>query len=739
MKVMKYWTIGLLFLFFITFIQAAQMPVEATGDLGNQPEEGYSENTEILKISDSDGVTTTSFTAGETLTVKVTSFYVNLKHNGEHLNELKITDWQGNEIHSTTFTQLQTTDRFQYTATITAPNEQGHYLLTVELEDDHHNEFKAKDVIIVTGGPSISRYIKTYNDPNYSNLDYTFIPYQTIYLEVYADETPIASLSTIEFSDYRGGKCETMIEDLDDDNITMSGNYARIAYDLVSDLDPSDLKEDYLETGYWYTLSADLNKGHGETITKDWSIQIQIVPPSLYVDPGETRVDPDTVEREGEHETVISAQFEDTDDPGLDSFTVTFKIKDENGNEIVLVDQKKDSAIGAFGGSLSITSSEPGVFTASYDFDPDEDFIIGDYDLYFKVDDGTGEWVEDGYMQNADELEITTSTIPPNVVHNSAKATPASVDKIGINYTTISARFSDEDSLEIGDFTVTFKIRTGNEVFTLVDEKEHGQAGEFGGYLYISSAGGMYTANYTFDPDSRFPNGKYDLYFIVTDQHGNSDDDSWGNNEGDLELRTSCVEPSLTSGNTHAVPNEIDKAGSNETVISAQFYDPDSLDLQDFKITLKLRNENGIEYTLFDRAVNGEAGEYGGTLTITSSSPGMYTASYVWDPPSSFQNGVYDLYFKVEDEHGSYTIDDFEDNQDEFTIFGESMEKDGGDGVDYLLPLILIVIILIAVMLIFLVLRKRKGKKEPSFRDLQPYPSQPTQPPQEPVPPPPQD
>jgi hypothetical protein len=292
---------------------------------------------------------------------------------------------------------------------------------------------------------------------------------------------------------------------------------------------------------------------------------------------------------------------------------------------------------------------------------------------------------------------------------------------------------------------VTFKIRTGNDVFTLVDEKEHGQAGEFGGYLYISSAGGMYTANYTFDPDSRFPNGDYDLYFIVTDQHGNSDEDPWGHNKDELELWTSWVEPSLNSGNTHAVPTEIDKEGSNETVISAQFYDPDSLDLQDFKITLKLRNENGVEYTLFDRAVNGEAGEYGGTLTITSSSPGMYTASYVWDPPSSFPNGDYDLYFKVEDEHGSYTIDDFEDNQDEFTMFGKFAEEDDEDGVDYLLPLILIIIILIVILLIFLVLRKRKGKEEPQFQDLQPYPTQPTQPvqpPQEPqdsIPQPPQD
>lgn len=741
MKVMKYWTIGLAFLFFISFIQAAQMPVEATGDLGNQPEEGYSEDTEILMISDSDGVATTSFTPGETITVVVTSFYVNLEGNGQHLNVLNITDWQGNTIDSRTFNPGQLTDRFSYTATITAPNEQDHYLLTVELEDDLGNEFKAKEVIIVTGGPLISRYIKTYNDPNYSNLDYTFIPEQTIYLEVYAGETPSTTESTITFSDYRGGECETKIEDLDNDNITMSGNYARIEYNLVTDLDQSDLKEEYLTTGYWYTLSAELNRGHDIVITDDWSIQIQMVPPSLSVEYGGTRVDPDTVEREGEHQTIISTEFEDADDPSVDSFTVTFKIKDENGNELVLVDQRKDSGIGAYGGSLSITSSAPGVFTASYDFDPDQDFIIGDYDLYFKVDDGTGESMEDDYLHNIDELEITTSTIPPNVVHNSAKATPDSVDKIGVNYTSISARYSDEDSFEISDFTVTFKVRSqDNTVFTLVDDKGHGGAGEFGGTLKITSIGGVYTANYTFDPDSRFPNGDYDLYFIVTDQHGNSDEDPWGHNKDEMELWTSWIEPSLILGNTHAVPAEIDKAGSNETVITAQFYDADSLDLQDFKITLKLKNEHGIEYTLFDRAENGEAGEYGGTLTITSSSPGVYTASYIWDPPSSLTNGDYDLYFKVEDEQGGFVIDDYEDNQGELTVFGEFAEEDDGDGDVNLLPLFLLfIIILIVILIIFLILRKRKGKEKPSFQDMSPYPTQPAQPPQEPIPPPPQD
>ncbi len=113
----------------------------------------------------------------------------------------------------------------------------------------------------------------------------------------------------------------------------------------------------------------------------------------------DTTANPGTVIREGPETTTISATFYDIDSPPVASFTVTFKVRDSNGSETILVDNKRHLE-----GDLEITDGG-GTYTASYDWDPPDNQGTGTYDLYFSVSDGYAT-ATDGYENNLDELTI---------------------------------------------------------------------------------------------------------------------------------------------------------------------------------------------------------------------------------------------------------------------------------------------------------------------------------------------
>jgi hypothetical protein len=698
--------------------------VKATGDLGNEPPEGYSEGNEVFAITTNDfaQVATTIFDTGETFRVKLTSYLVDLQGNGQAENTVYITDYLGNVMGSPVgFSQQNVGGAHVYSQTIDAPLISDHYLVVAKIEDNNGNKFEAKDVILVGPDSLSEKHIKTFSDDTYTEVNWAFTSVDTIYIELYSTENPNPGQSSVKFADYSGGESVTKLGDLSDNTIKMVGNYAIIRYNISNDLDIADLTDNALNEGYWYTLSVDLRLGGGEIITNDWTIQIQItdvivVPVSLSVQEGSTTADPSTVEREGNYITTISTRFEDTDHPSPNSFIITFKVRDPNNEEITIVDHKKNGESGEFGGILTVITPGAGIYYASYDLDPDGSFTSGFYDLYFEVEDGTGEVIEDGFQNNRNELQITSSTLPPNVGNDATQCDPNEVDKIGEYVTTISAQFSDSDSLSVTNFTVLFKIRGPDDrEIVLVNNKTNGQSGEFGGTLSItSSAQGEYTASYTFDPDGSFKAGYYDLYFKVTDQHGNSDTDRYIWNHRDLRITSSAAEPTVVEGATQAIPDVVDKAGDGVTTISVQFEDTDSDSVDNFTVTFKVRDEDGNEYVIVDSAKNGEAGEHGGTVVITSSSPNEYVASYIWNPPSSMPNSNYSIYFKVEDEYGSFAEDNYADNIDELMIIGEEEEdQDEQDGLQNWVWIPLILIILIIFLILILLAKRRKGK--PSY------------------------
>ncbi len=384
------------------------------------------------------------------------------------------------------------------------------------------------------------------------------------------------------------------------------------------------------------------------------------------VTPGATQVSVSPVNRYSTNTTTISTDFNDTDQPGIGAFNVTFKIREPNNStELTLVNNQPTG-----GGGLTITDNGGGSYTASYIYNPDDAQTTGLYDLYFEVTDGTDNVIDD-YNNNLDELEIN-EILPnnaPTVTPGATFVSASPVNRLGANTTTISTDFNDTDQPGIGAFNVTFKIREPNNSteLTLVNNQPNGG----GGLTITDNGGGSYTASYIYNPDNAQTTGLYDLYFEVTDGTDNVIDD-YNNNLDELEINEIIANspPTLSAGVTAPSKTPVARSGTDNTTISATFTDLDDPGLGAFTVTFSVRRPNNS--TIDDLALNETNGS--GGVTITNNGGGSYTAEYTWDPISSQTLGLYDLYFYVSDGTDNVT-DDFANNLDELEVVNQPVNN----------------------------------------------------------------
>ncbi len=121
---------------------------------------------------------------------------------------------------------------------------------------------------------------------------------------------------------------------------------------------------------------------------------------------GTTAALPSNVNTTGSEFTMLSASFSDADIPGSGSFTITFKVREPGGGEVIVANGAKHGEQG-----LRVVNEGGTNYRATVLWNPPGGSVMGSYDLYFSVDDNAGGSVVDDYAANLDELTLVSQVI----------------------------------------------------------------------------------------------------------------------------------------------------------------------------------------------------------------------------------------------------------------------------------------------------------------------------------------
>ncbi len=130
---------------------------------------------------------------------------------------------------------------------------------------------------------------------------------------------------------------------------------------------------------------------------------ISVIDPTdtIAIESGATATLDPVVHVDGEMNTTLYARFNDSSMPAVDTFKITFKIR----NDVYTV---VDNATIA-DPDLTIVDEGGGAYNASYRYDPPSTLPAGRYDLYFAVENANGSSAADPFSANPDELKIVTA------------------------------------------------------------------------------------------------------------------------------------------------------------------------------------------------------------------------------------------------------------------------------------------------------------------------------------------
>jgi hypothetical protein len=669
---------------------ANEISTTRTGNIGNQPITGFSEGNETIRIYNDTGVHKTWFDPLENITINISSDIVNYQPDGPgKQNKVTIMNYTGgivDEYPTDAFFQHPGGPPYYYNITLQAPPIEDHYLIEVHIKEANNqpgkDQFLTWDVIQVGNGSDPMKNMTTYSESDCISPDWVFGSADIVYIKVYTPITVDPVDSEVTLADYMGNEFVIPIEDLSVSTVNEIENDSVIAFDLLNDLELDNFPDEVLKGNYWYTISVDLKDLTNGQMANGWAAQIRILPPPVI---DETACDPAVIFAEGTNTTTLWTMFSDEDSVSASNFTVTFKVRDPNNDEIILIENQTHGI-----GGLNITELGNNSFNASYTWNPPDGAVLGDYDLYAMIFDDQNGYAEDEFNDNRNELTLLRSGVPPNINISNTTCEPAKINIMNNEMVTFIANFSDDNDppVDINDFTLTFKIRyENNDQIIIAQNKRSGNLGDVAGsgnVLLTSYDTGLYSATITWNPQMTQEQGKYDLFFSVSTIFGTATD-GFNNNLDELEIYSTGHPPDLTVGHTTCVPTSVDIISKKEIMIYCEFTDADNPAPEVFNVTFKIRppsDKMADAITLVDNKAHDGPGEFGGNVKVEQSGS-KYVASYNWVPPYWMDLGKYDLYFKVIDEWDNMAEDPFAQNQDELEITSsvEPPSIDAGDTI----------------------------------------------------------
>jgi hypothetical protein len=414
---------------------------------------------------------------------------------------------------------------------------------------------------------------------------------------------------------------------------------------------------------YFY-VNDTVNSAQDAYVNNADELELKTPPAVPKIIAGATKANPPVVQAPGSDKTVISVNFTHADGPLADSFMISFSVRDPGNTVLQLVVSQHSGAVAG----LTVVKTGATSYIANFSWDPPTASVLGSYDLYSRVDDANSAYAEDSFASNLNELTLTKPSAYPTVLAGSTTAVPSSINRTGGETTVISTPFRHDDIPGVSAFTVSYIVRDeANVNYTLVNNLHTG----FSGLTIQDLGNGNYSAYFVWDPADNQPLGKYDLCFKVIDSNYHTAQDGCDSNPDELTITKKPSPPVM--GAITATPYVVNVEGAETTTIATKFSHVDMPVITVFKMTIKVRDVGNLEYTLVNGAVSGSPG-----LTVQTDTKGNYTASFIWDPPSTGQPlGTYDLCSIVEDQNGMKAQDCFANYQDVLTLVRSSTPSNG--------------------------------------------------------------
>jgi len=633
------------------------MPGMATLDSGNEPLNGFSEGSDVFEIYHANGNHDTVFAMNETMYIRAMSSRIPQLGTSGNANRVRVLDPLGNVVYtnSSAFVQVSNSPPYTYTAQVeltqAAGFVPGDYILELQLRSGTGGApvMYFSDMFRISGGTP--QDVRLYTD-GFTTEGYSFGSNAIIYIRAWSTGVPNLTNSDLSVVMYDGTADVIPLSQLSNSSVGFASNYTHISYSLAADLDTGKIT---VTNGYWYTMIVHLRDGTGALLSQG-AVQFEINftlnnPPSVYQ--GATTCSPTEV-MAGAGSTTFQTTFYHPDQLNPNMFTVTYRVRDETGNEYTILNAKHNGEAG-----LSIVHIGGGEYNVTYTWSVPETQPLGRYDLYFRVFDGYHA-AEDLFDANIDELTIVKKPGVPVIPGGSTTVMPQQVTAQGPDTVKIMVNFTHEDGLPADAFRVTFKVRDpGNNIITLVDGNN-----TTAGLEVVQTSAASYTASYSWNPPDNQTLGTYDLYSRVEDLNGYSAEDQFYENLEELLIMKRAAVPVVVPGSTYAGPASVNKTGNETTTLMASFTHEDRPSPDTFRVTFKVRDQLGAVHTVVENAsIRDTRG-----LSISLESNSSYAVSYIWDPPLDLLTGPYDLCFSVRDANGKEAVDLFENNLKELMI-----------------------------------------------------------------------
>ncbi len=349
----------------------------------------------------------------------------------------------------------------------------------------------------------------------------------------------------------------------------------------------------------------------------------------------------------------ITVTFHDVDEQSPDDYMISLMLTGTEENITVMDNLTNETG-------LSVSMTENGTYEANYVWYPQnpENIVTGNYSVGVDLREG------DTFHVNLTHFNITKSVILtkkylPHFLSLSCDPSKLNVTENG--KTTIRGEFIDIDTPNVDAFSIHIALRNEkNQSVIIADGLGHGQEG-----IGLQKTGGSrWLVSYEYDPPSAMPGGYYDIRMGAFDGITSLVFEDFDNNTDELFLYNN-TSPALEE--VELSSDTVNIYANSTCRFTAVFSDPDYEDMANYSINLSLRGPEGKIIPLVD------------SKAVTRSNPALpylkpleppkFLFSYDIDPPESYNEGKYELYFEVMDSWGGRSGIEFGEEGMELGVF----------------------------------------------------------------------